>query len=100
MVSVRDSVSPIQVPERRERIARAQAVMQAQGVGALYLDASTSLRYFTGLSLHRSERLHGAVLPATGELVYISPAFEEAKLRASLQIDGAIRTWEEHENPT
>jgi Xaa-Pro dipeptidase len=98
--SVRDTVRPIEVAERRSRTGKAQQLMREQNIGALWLDASTSLRYFTGLRLHRSERLHGAVLPAEGELVYISPAFEEAKLRASLVLGDQIRTWEEHEDPT
>ena len=56
--------------------------------------------YFTGIRVRQSERLHGAVIPAHGELAYISPAFEEAKLRQSLSVDGLVRTWEEHEAPS
>lgn len=100
LTSVRDTIRPIENDERRARIAKAQGLMREQGIAALYLDASTSLRYFTGLQLGRSERLHGAVIPSEGELTYVIPAFEEEKIRASLQIDGPIRTWEEHENPT
>lgn len=100
LTSVRDQVVEIDARERSDRIARAQQLMREQGVGALYLDASTSLRYFTGLRLRQSERLHGAVIPAEGEIVYVSPTFEREKLKAALLIDGEIRTWEEHENPT
>ena len=66
---------------------------------ALFLEATTSLFYFTGLDLWASERLHGAVIPARGDLVYISPAFEEEKTRAMLLFGEEIRTWEEHEDP-
>ena len=100
LASVRDSVRPIDTDERRARLAKAQQLMRDQGIGALWLDASTSLRYFTGLNLWRSERLHGAVLPADGELTYLCPAFEEEKLRASLTVGDTLATWEEHENPT
>jgi Xaa-Pro dipeptidase len=86
--------------ERTERIARAQAEMRAAGIDALWLDVSASLTYFTGLRLRRSERLHGAVLPARGDLVYLCPAFEEEKLRTMISMPGRIAVWEEHEDPT
>ena len=100
MTSMREGIQPITRDERHERIAKAQRLMREQAVDALYLDASTSLFYFTGLRIGSSERLHGAVIPATGELGYVCPAFEEEKLRAMLVLDGAIHTWEEHEDPT
>ena len=55
---------PISPDERQGRIANAQRLMVEQGIDALYLDASTSLFYFTGLRLWATERLHGAVIPA------------------------------------
>ena len=61
--------------ERLERITRAQRLMVDQGIDALYLDASTSLFYFTGLRLWATERLHGAVIPARGDLIYLTPGF-------------------------
>ncbi len=100
MTSRRGTAPAITEAERRGRIAKAQALMRKEEVNALYLDSSTSLFYFTGLKLRGSERLHGAVIPAEGEIAYICPAFEEAKIRAMLQLDGEILTWEEHEDPT
>ena len=100
MTSMREGIQAITPDERHQRIAKAQRLMREQRVDALYLDASTSLFYFTGLRIGNSERLHGAVIPATGELGYVCPAFEEEKLRAMLTLDGAIHTWEEHEDPT
>ena len=91
---------PISSDERQGRIAKAQRLMVEQGIDALYLDASTSLFYFTGLRLWATERLHGAVIPARGDLVYITPGFEEEKTRAMLLFGDDIRTWEEHEDPT
>ena len=84
----------------RRRVARAQALMREQGVDALYLDTSTNLRYFTGIELKLTERLHGAVIPAEGEIAYLSPAFEEPKTRTLLRFGADIRVWEEHEDPT
>ncbi len=97
--TMREGVPPIAVEEREARIAKAQRIMREQNVDALYLDASSSLYYFTGTRFWASERLHGAVLPAQGEIAYLSPAFEEEKTRAMLTLGDDVRVWEEHENP-
>ena len=52
--------------------------MASQKVDAIYLDATTSLRYFTGLYCYPSERLHGAIISAD-QLFYVCPAFEKEK---------------------
>ena len=100
MSSMRDGVEPVSTEERWHRIEKAQRLMRAEGIQALYLDASTSLFYFTGMRLRGSERLHGAIIPADGDIAYICPAFEEEKTRALLQLGDDVRTWEEHEDPT
>ena len=92
-------VEPIGDAELEVRQRRAQELMREAGIDALYLDTSPNLFYFTGLDLKPSERLHGAVLPAEGPVVYLSPAFEEPKTRSLLRLDGEIRVWEEHEDP-
>ncbi len=84
----------------RDRVARVQATMREKGIAALYLDASTSNFYFTGLRLRGSERLHGTLIPAEGELAYLCPAFEEAKLRTMIALPGSVHCWQEHEDPT
>ena len=71
MTSMRDGVEPISDQELRTRIEKAQRLMREQGIQALYLDASTSLFYFTGLRLGVSERLHGAVIPDSGDVAYL-----------------------------
>src|SRR4051794_32463033 len=91
---------PIGADEHQRRVEKAQQLMREQGVDALYLDTSTNLRYFTGIELKLTERLHGAVIPAEGEIAYMSPAFEEPKTRTLLRFGGDIRVWEEHEDPT
>ncbi|HEY4192635.1 MAG TPA: Xaa-Pro peptidase family protein [Mesorhizobium sp.] len=97
--SMRDSVSPIGEEERAARLARAQAIMRKEGIAALYLDASTSTFYFTGLRFHGSERMHGVIVPAEGEIVHISPTFEEAKLRSMLSGPANVRCWQENDSP-
>jgi Xaa-Pro dipeptidase len=100
LTSMRAGTVPIGDEELRARVEKAQAIMRAEGIQALHLDSSTSSFYFTGLRFRLTERLHGVVIPAEGDLVYISPAFEEAKLRTMIRIPGEIRCWEEHESPT
>jgi Xaa-Pro dipeptidase len=100
MSSMKDDVAPISIGEYRQRIAKAQNLMREQGVHALYLDTSTNLRYFTGMELKLTERLHGAIIPADGDIVYLSPTFEEPKTRAYMRFGDDVRCWEEHEDPT
>jgi len=98
--NMRGDVPPIGVDERLRRIARAQAIMREKGIDALYLDVSSSMTYFTGLKFRRTERMHSAVLPAKGEIVYVSPAFEVEKLRTMISFGDKIAVWEEDEDPT
>jgi len=100
MQSMRGDIQPIGNAEREARIAKAQELMRQQGIAALYLDASTSLYYFTGWRAGGRERLHGAVIPADGPLSYVCPTFEIEKTAASIVMQGDIRGWEEHEDPT
>jgi len=100
MTSIRGDVPPIGVEERLNRIARAQAIMREKGIDALYLDVSSSMIYFTGLNFRRTERMHSAVLPAKGDIVYVSPAFEAEKLKTMMSFGDKIAVWEEDEDPT
>lgn len=90
---------PIAADEYRARIARAQALMTAQGIAAMYLHAGTNLYYFTGLRWSPSERLVGAILPARGELEYLAPNFELGTLRDLCLLDAPIHGWHEHDSP-
>jgi Xaa-Pro dipeptidase len=93
------SMAAIGEAEHRARIARAQSFMRERGVAVVYLNAGTNLHYFTGTKWHASERMVGAILPATGALEYIAPAFEESTLKDFMLVDGRVNCWEEHENP-
>ena len=55
-------------------------------MAALVLDAGTGLNYFTGISWWPSERTMVAIIPAKGEVQYICPGFEEARLREQVSI--------------
>ena len=91
--------APIAAAELQVRVAGLQARMQRDGVKAVWLDASSSLTYYTGLRLGLSERIHGALVPSAGGLIYVSPQFEVPNLRSMLRLNGAVAAWEEHENP-
>ena len=91
---------PIAESEYRQRIAKAQALMRAKGIAAVYLHAGTSLLYFTGMRWHASERMVGAVLPAEGEIEFIAPKFEEGTVQDYMVVPGKVSCWEEHEAPT
>ena len=90
---------PIAPSEYASRIKKAQALMSAQGMDALYLHAGSSLYYFTGTRWRGSERMVGALLLPTGAPAYIAPAFEEGTLQQFMTIKGDVLTWEEHESP-
>ncbi|MEM7193299.1 MAG: Xaa-Pro peptidase family protein [Pseudomonadota bacterium] len=99
IVSCRQQTQAITVQEYRDRVERVCEKMRISGHDALYLDATTSLYYFTGLKCHPSERLHGAVIRSDGDIHYICPAFEREKTTDAMILEGGFLVWEEHENP-
>ncbi len=92
-------VSLITPQERLSRIEKAQALMSRQGVGALIIEAGTTLTYFTGIQWWRSERFTGAVLCADGSFCIVTPFFEEPSIREQMTFGDDVRTWHEHESP-
>jgi Xaa-Pro dipeptidase len=92
-------VVPISAAERLARVAKAQGLMRAQGLGAILIEPGASMTYFTGVEWHRSERLTAAILPAEGEAAIVTPFFEAPSVRESLSIPAEVRTWEEDEDP-
>jgi Xaa-Pro dipeptidase len=89
--------APISETERRERLATLRSRMGAAGVDAVLLGSTESLRYFTGLVWHQSERLVGALI-TQADLFYIVPGFERSRVDSLPKLEGAIVTWEEDEN--
>ena len=90
---------PISSEEHAERVAKAQALMQAQGIAGLLIEAGSALVYFTGIRWWRSERFTGVIIPAEGKPVVVTPYFEEPSVRESVKVDVDFRTWNEDENP-
>jgi len=91
--------APISAAERGARIARAQALMKAHGIGAVLIEPGSSMVYFTGVDWHRSERLTAAVLPVEGEPCIVTPFFEEPSVRQTLGVPAEVRVWQENEDP-
>jgi Xaa-Pro dipeptidase len=99
LTSMTGAAKPISVDERKARIARLQELMRQRKIGALILESGSSLDYFTGIQWRRSERTTASVIPARGEIITVTPAFEEPSVRETLAVGGEVRPWDEHENP-
>lgn len=84
--------------ERLERLAALRRNMDVAGATAVMLGSTTSLRYFTGLSWHASERFCGAIVHAD-RLEYVAPRFELEKVSSIIGVPGDVLTWEEEESP-
>lgn len=81
------------------RIDTLRAAMRAGGIAWTWLDATSSLAYYTGLALKPSERLHGALVGSDGTLLYVTPNFERPKLETMIRLPGEIAVWEEDADP-
>lgn len=92
-------VVPISVEERQARIRKAQKLMAENNIQAMVLDSGTSMVYYTGIGWGASERPMLAIIPAQGEVKYVSPAFEAERLRELIRIGNEVRVWEEDESP-
>jgi Xaa-Pro dipeptidase len=91
--------APITAAERAARIAKVQGLMARAGIGALLVEAGSTLRYFTGIDWWRSERLTAALIPVEGPVAIVTPFFEEPSIREMLAVPGDVRVWQEDENP-
>ena len=88
-------VRQIDVAERAARLARAQALMRANGIGAVLIEPGSSMIYFTGVRWSRSERPTLAILPVEGSPCIATPFFEEPSVRQSLAVPAEVRVWQE-----
>lgn len=89
---------PIGVEERRDRIRALRMKMEKGGAGAVLLGSTSSLRYFTGVAWHPSERFLGALITPY-RIDYIAPAFERSKVESLITEAGELYVWEEDDNP-
>ena len=99
LTSLTSGIMPIGRTERADRLSRAQAMMQAQGIDALLIEPGASLIYYSGVRWWRSERLTAMVIPASGAPLILCPFFEKPSIDESLGIPAEVRVWQEHESP-
>jgi Xaa-Pro dipeptidase len=91
---------PIDAAERARRLSRAQALMKANGIGAVLIEPGSSMIYFTGVRWSRSERPTLAILPVEGEPCIVTPFFEEPSVRETLAVPAEVRVWQEDGDAT
>jgi Xaa-Pro dipeptidase len=98
---MKEGVVPITVDERKQRIAKAQSIMEKEKIDAIFLEGTVSCFYFTGMRWGQSERTFGVVIPAKGPIAYVCPKFEEDRAMELLNpvFGDEVRCWEEHESP-
>jgi len=89
----------ITAQERARRRARLSGLLKAGGAYAALIEGGSSLDYFTGVKWYLSERITAALITADGGLLFITPAFEESRLREMAVGADEILTWEEDEDP-
>ena len=94
------AVVPIDAAERARRLSRAQALMKANGIGAVAIEPGSSMVYFTGVRWSRSERPTLAMLPVEGQPLIVTPFFEEPSVRQTLAVPAEVRVWQEDEDAT
>lgn len=96
-MSVQPSFTPISHEERAVRLARLRSTLTEKGIGAILLGSTESLRYYTGLVWHQSERLLGAIVTPDG-LHYIVPGFEQSRVESLPHLPGEIHVWQEEDS--
>ena len=92
-------VVPISGAERLARIEKARKLMTDNGISAIFIEGGTSMFYFTGVRWGNSERPFGVVIPAKGEIAWVTPGFEEERARELIKFGKDIRPWQEDESP-
>ncbi len=93
------NAQPITAQERQARLAKVQGLMQEKKIAALLVEAGSTLEYFTGIHWWTSERVTAALIPASGQVIVITPFFESPSIHEMLQVPGEIRPWQEDESP-
>ncbi|HWZ61665.1 MAG TPA: Xaa-Pro peptidase family protein [Steroidobacteraceae bacterium] len=92
-------VPPISSAEHDARLAKLQQLMQQRKIAAFLVESGSSLEYFTGVRWGRSERTTAALIPASGQVVVVTPFFEEPSIRETLRVAADVRPWKEDESP-
>ncbi|MEX1296149.1 MAG: Xaa-Pro peptidase family protein [Candidatus Limnocylindrales bacterium] len=86
----------------RERILRAQVAVGEAGASALLVGVGPELEWLTGYAAHGGERLNLLIIPAEGDVSYVSPRLEAAAALAAPGLDAHrvhLETWDETDDP-
>lgn len=97
--SLTGGTQPISAAEHGARLAKVQSLMQQRRTAALLVESGSTLEYFTGVRWRRSERTTAALIPASGQVVVVTPYFEEPSIRETLRVPADLRPWREDESP-
>lgn len=82
----------------RERQERALAAAKSAGLDALVAVPSTSMAWLCGTDPGRSERLMALVLRPKVPSAFVTPFFEDERVRRDAVVDRTA-VWQEHEDP-
>ena len=82
----------------RERQERSLAAAKAAGLDALVAVPSTTMAWLCGSDPGRSERLMALVLRPNAPSAFVTPAFEEERVRREAVVDRTA-VWQEEEDP-
>jgi Xaa-Pro dipeptidase len=93
------TVASITDAERLQRIEKARRLMRDRGIDAMVLEGGSSMVYYTGVRWGNSERTFAVVIPARGELAWVTPGFEEERARELIPNPVDVRAWQEDESP-
>ena len=93
------AVASITDAERLQRIEKARRLMRERGIDAMVLEGGSSMFYYTGVRWGNSERTFAVVIPARGELAWVTPGFEEERARELIPHPVDVRAWQEDESP-
>lgn len=92
-------VKPISREEYLARQEQARKHMIEAKLDAIFIAGGASMRYFTGVDWWPSERTFGFILPAKGDMTWVTPRFEKERAEELIKFGKDIRAWEEDESP-
>jgi Xaa-Pro aminopeptidase len=83
----------------KQRLERARAEMERQGIDFLFVTPSSDLTYLLGYPAHASERLTLLCVPREGEPFVVAPRLEAIRLEGRADVVD-VHAWNETESPT
>ena len=97
--------SPLGAQERSAFRSHLFELLNKHGVDAMLVEPGGTLEYLTGAAFHASERLLAAAVLRDGTFLWVSPAFEAARVSTlcerasgSPELGAHVLGWDEHEN--